>query len=80
MEGFVFVCSYKKINIEKPKQDTFPGIRKLISSDGFLILAGKNAKDNNKLTVQILGKMKFLDITHIISYNYKVGLKKFCLR
>jgi len=48
-----FLPEKKKKKVEKPKQDTFPGIRKLISSDGFLILAGKNAKDNDKLTVQI---------------------------
>jgi len=48
-----FLPEKKKKKVEKPKQDSFPGIRKLMSSDGFLILAGKNAKDNDRLTVQI---------------------------
>ena len=43
----------KKEALKKAKPESLPGIRKLISSDGFLILAGKNAKDNDRLTVQI---------------------------
>ncbi|MEQ1605645.1 MAG: NFACT RNA binding domain-containing protein [Pyrinomonadaceae bacterium] len=42
-----------QISKEKKKADKFTGARKFISSDGFEILVGKKAKDNDHLTFRI---------------------------
>ncbi|MCD6594383.1 DUF814 domain-containing protein [bacterium] len=48
----------KPVSLQKPQKthDYGSGIKKFVSSDGFIILVGRNAKSNNRLTFEIAAK------------------------